>query len=261
MIRRAVKAAHATKLFEDAVQEARLGVHRAAVKFDASKGERFWSYAFIWAVSRARRLRATDHLIRMGGTLAEGDFIVQVAKAEQALRKLGEEPTATLVSEMTGIEYDIVFRCLAGRDSGVLDLYSTRGGSGNSGIGGHTLLMDLIPDERIPDPDEQLPSLPGFDQKVERFMKLLTRRELQIFDDRLWTVPERRTLKEIGDDWGVSRERIRQNEKAVIEYMRSYFSKELHELGYGHGASLKPWPPRGNEKGSTASTSSHGGGD
>ncbi len=236
LVRRAVKKGGGMRSFEDAAQEARLGVLRAITKFEAEKG-RFWNYAYIWAVSFVRRWKVRDHLFRIGGVTAQTDDLIAVRKAEKELWKQGITPTATLVSEMTGIEHDVAYRYINGRDAGVLDLYTVIGGDN------HMLLMELVPDERVVSAEERCPSLPGFDTKVENFMKLLSRRELQIFDERMWSYPERNTLKAIGEDWGVSREWIRQMQEKIVEYMRSYFRKELIELGCEHGASMKPWSP------------------
>jgi RNA polymerase sigma-32 factor len=65
--------------------------------------------------------------------------------------------------------------------------------------------------------------------KIAEFRKQMTERELDIFDRRIFSdTPV--TLQEIGDKYGISRERVRQVEKNVVKKMRDYFKKEIPDF-------------------------------
>jgi RNA polymerase sigma-32 factor len=66
-------------------------------------------------------------------------------------------------------------------------------------------------------------------QKIAEFKKNLTPRELDIFDQRIFSdTPS--TLQQIGDNYGISRERVRQVEKNIIKKMREYFKQEIPDF-------------------------------
>jgi RNA polymerase sigma-32 factor len=66
-------------------------------------------------------------------------------------------------------------------------------------------------------------------QKISEFKKQMTERELEIFERRIFSdTPV--TLQEIGDKYGISRERVRQVEKNVVKKMRDYFKKEIPDF-------------------------------
>jgi len=66
-------------------------------------------------------------------------------------------------------------------------------------------------------------------QKIAEFRKKMTDRELEIFDQRIFS-DSPVTLQEIGDRYGISRERVRQVEKNVIKKMRDFFKKEIPDF-------------------------------
>jgi RNA polymerase sigma-32 factor len=82
---------------------------------------------------------------------------------------------------------------------------------------------------------KQMESL--LNEKIAEFRTQMTDRELEIFDKRIFS-DSPVTLQEIGDKYGISRERVRQVEKNVVKKMRDYFKKEIPDFeAYTEGVS------------------------
>ena len=222
---------------DDALQEARLGFLRAVEKFDPTQG-RFWNYAYTWAWSFVSRYVRHNHLVRVGGIGAQDDSAIRIAKATRQLLREGVQPTEWEISARSGLPLEKVFH-VTGNATGrlYLDLYMVIGEDS------HRLLVDNIADEDAPSLDETIPALRSFDERIENFMKLLDDRDLYIFDKRIWTQPSEMTLKEIGEKFGVSRERIRQLEAKLIRQLAGYFRDELIRLEVPGAEDITPWAP------------------
>ncbi len=199
--------------FEDLMVEGWIGLHRAAKRFDPERGIRFATYARWWA--RAQMTRAVDtggRTIRLTGAAVE-----QRRGLKRRLRDLerqGIEPTFGQLAEECGLTEDRVRELLTTHDVGSLDAEIEEGPKSRR-------LVEVLADEDATAPDDETI---GKDLAV-RCLELVETLE----DDRLKQVVVRRygledgrfrTLKEVGKELGVSRERVRQLELRAFEILR-----------------------------------------
>ena len=207
----------------DLIQEGNIGLMMAVKKFDPERGIRLISYAVWW-------IRAYIHnfivrswsLVKIGTTQAQKKLFFKLNQARNSLRHMtGAESTEQLADQLEVRDQEIEEMALRlGQRDASLDLELVAGE-------GFTLL-DTLADDR----DNQETALMRRQEsrkdrrQVQLALAMLNPRERQIVQDRFYT-ENQRTLQELANDYGISRERVRQIEKAALEKLR----KELSPAG------------------------------
>ena len=210
----------------DLIQEGNIGLMQAVKKFDPYKNVKFSYYASFWIKAYILKFIMDNwRLVKIGTTQGQRKLFFKLKKEKQKLIDMGFEPKPKLLSERLGVsEREIVDmdQRLDGWDVS-LDA-PLKEDSDTERIEFLSTATESIEDQVSKKEIEAL-----LHNKIAEFRKKMTPREIEIFDLRIFS-DNPVTLQEIGDRYGISRERVRQVEKNIIKKMREFFKKEIPDF-------------------------------
>jgi RNA polymerase sigma-32 factor len=210
----------------DLIQEGNIGLMDAVKNFDPYRGVRFPSYAVWWIRAYIIRSIMNDwRMVKIGTTQAQRKLFFNLQKEKERLEAEGIVPGPRLLAQRLNVKEEEVVEMeqrLSHRDlSTDAPLGEDEGGT----------LLNFLPDEKqTPEErfaDEEYRQALG--EKMERFANTLKDKELIIFRERLLS-EEPLTLREIGERYGISRERVRQIEERVKKKLKTYLNKEFKDI-------------------------------
>jgi len=229
-LRLVVKIAHeyrrAHRNLLDLIQEGNVGLVQAVKKYDPYRGVKLSSYAAWWIRAYILKYILNNwRLVKIGTTQAQRKLFFNLRKEKDKLEAMGFEASSKALAEALNVPEREVIDMERRLGSGELSLDAPLGKDEDGGRSHLDMLEsagDSRPDVRA-EGDEFRAMLR---EKLEKFAETLRGRELTIFQERLLT-DSPKTLQEIGEGYGISRERARQLEKRLTDKLKKYLQAEL----------------------------------
>ncbi len=225
-LRLAVKIAmeyrHAYFNVLDLIQEGNVGLMHAVKKFDPDKGARFSTYASWWIKSFILKYILDNfRLIKIGTTKDQKKLFYNLMKEKQKIESQGFKADSKALAKSLKVSEKAVEEMTKRLTQPEYAL------EGPAGAHSEALLQDFIPVEGQA-VDEAIAAKETrniLESKLGEFAAQLNSRELKIFEQRLMAdLPI--TLQEIGDEYSISKERVRQIETRILNKLREFFKEK-----------------------------------
>jgi RNA polymerase sigma-32 factor len=211
----------------DLVQEGNVGLLQAVRKYDPYRGVKLSTYAAWWIRAYILKFILNNwRLVKIGTTQAQRKLFFNLRKESEKLEQLGFRPDPKLLAERLDVSEKEVVEMQKRLSAADASLDAPLGSADDDG---HRTRLDMLEDQGgdRPDVNAAESEFRGLlREKLDIFGKDLTGREATIFARR-WLTDEPMTLQEIGDEYGISRERARQIEKRLMGRLRTFLEKEF----------------------------------
>lgn len=222
----------------DLIQEGNIGLMQAVKKFDPYKNVKFSYYASFWIKAYILKFIMDNwRLVKIGTTQGQRKLFFRLKKEKQKLIEQGFDPKPKLLSERLGVSEKEVVDMGQRLDGWDVSLDApVKEDSDTERIDFLSAESDSVEDRVAKKEIESL-----LHTKIDEFKKTLSERELEIFNIRIFS-DSPMTLQDIGDKYGISRERVRQVEKNIIKKIKTFFKSEIPDFDFytpdGDGDSL-----------------------
>lgn len=208
----------------DVVQEGNVGLMHAVKEYNPYKGVKLITYAVWWIRGYIREFLLKQYsMVKIGTTQNQKKLFYNLEREKRKLLGEGEELSTALLSSRMGIpekDVELMEQRMGGKD---ISLDAPVDEDGN------THLIDLQKDSSNPESElEVLELIDLLKDKIEEIKPSLNDKELDILENRI-LADEPQTLQEIGDKYGITRERARQLEERLMKNLKEKFLAIAHE--------------------------------
>jgi len=210
----------------DLIQEGNIGLMQAVKKFDPYRGYKLSYYASFWIKAYIIKFIMDNwKLVKIGTTQAQRKLFFNLRKEKERLLSMGFEPGPKLLADRLDVKESEVIEMDQRLGSWEVSLDAPVKEDSDSDH------QSFIPSEQI-GADEQLADFERKEilkEKLAKFRTTLPDKEKFIFDNRLMA-EEPLTLQEIGDIYGISRERVRQIQVRITKKIKTYLQDEIEGI-------------------------------
>ena len=213
----------------DLIQEGNIGLLQAVRRFDPHRGVKLSSYSSYWIRAYILKYLIDNiRLVRVGSSRAERKLFFQLNRARKELESAGFSVEPRLLAEHLDVEEQDVIDLEHRLSQSDVSLDApARPDSESSALG------EILPSEgeSVEQIVSQERARATFRKYIDRFSVELDEREQRILRERI-LAEEPRTLREIGEDFGLTRERVRQIEAKLVARLREYLKQNLVDFEY-----------------------------
>ncbi|WP_419785701.1 RNA polymerase factor sigma-32 [Pseudodesulfovibrio sp.] len=210
----------------DLVQEGNVGLLKAVTKFDPEKGIKFSYYAAFWVKAYILKYIMDNwRMVKVGTTQTQRKLFYNLNKERQRLQAMGFDPTTEVLSERLGVSTQDIEEMDQRLSRNDMSLDTPLGDDSDS------TRMDFLP-AIGPGVEEKIATSQILDMLLENLKEIrptLSDKEQVILDDRLLS-DDPVTLREIGESFGVTRERVRQIEARLIGKIRDHLASKIKDF-------------------------------
>ncbi len=208
----------------DLIQEGNVGLMKAVKKFDPFRGVRLSAYATWWIKSYIlKHILDNWRLVRVGTTNARRKLLFNLKKEKEKLEQEGFDPTTKLLAERFGVDEGEIIDVSA--SIGAMDVsIDTPTHPGSTMTPAQTLT-----DGKSVEANAELNQFwEILNKNIESFKTDLNANEIEIFNQRVLS-EDPLSLKEIGDQRGVTREAVRQSEQRLLKKFKAFIEEKMPE--------------------------------